>query len=130
MSTEITEVVDLPGKFCGWFDGTGLMQSGPDAGDVTAKLLHDAYNAARVIKRGKGYTARVTITGHRTVVMSALAYLADFGDYCRDANSDGAYDSTLDASDRNSYYSEMKAGEKVHEKLTARVRELEKEVSA
>lgn len=130
----ITEVVDLPGKFDSWFSGTGLIQGEPISQqsddphyNAAAQLVKAAYDASRYIKRGKdGYTLRLTLTGERGLVIDALAYLADYGDYCMVANSDIAFGPYYERDP--SAYREYKAGEKVHLKLSARVAELEKEL--
>lgn len=83
MTSETTETatINLPGAFCGWFDGTSLVQ-GKDDDDPECKATRLAYKQGRHVKAGSGYSVRVTATS------TVLRLLVEYGAYCEDVNQD------------------------------------------
>jgi hypothetical protein len=58
---EPTRTVDMPGAFADYIEGTNVIAGGDDA-DPDCKAARLAYEGARLIKRGRGYTLRITAT--------------------------------------------------------------------
>lgn len=54
--------VDIPGAFTEWFEGSGVMCDADDKLDDASRALRQAYNDARVIRRGRAVTVRLTTT--------------------------------------------------------------------
>lgn len=78
-----TVTVTLPGKFCDYFDGTGLVQ-GQDDHDPECKITREAYEAGTIGRTPRGYYRKIT-TSSTTV----LRLLAEYADTCIDANTHG-----------------------------------------
>lgn len=119
--------IDLPGKFDSFFSGSSVGQGQTDmkvSGYPGAPGLYKAYTEARHIKRGKGYSLRLTIPVDEHT-RDVLDCLWDYADTCAVVNQDAAYDSTGSPEDRNDAYGEMVAGRKVCERVTALLLDLE-----
>jgi hypothetical protein len=56
---EVVHTVDMPGGFADYIDGTNFVAGGDDI-DPDCKAARLAYEGARYIKRGRGYTLRIT----------------------------------------------------------------------
>jgi hypothetical protein len=80
-TAETTVTIKIPGAFDAWFEGTGLAQ-GQDNSDPECKATYDAYVNRREIRAGRGYY--LVIEANATV----LKILAEYADYCLDANTD------------------------------------------
>lgn len=61
-----TITIDLPGRFCEWFEGSSIVQEPRDGlahyAGPGGPVLRDAWDAAQKITRGKGYSYRLTLT--------------------------------------------------------------------
>lgn len=73
--------VVLPGKFCDWLDGTNLAQ-GLDDVDPECRETRIAYDEGRRIESGSGYYVRMQANA------TVLKLLAEYADYCLEANRD------------------------------------------
>lgn len=76
-----TTTINLPGAFCGFFEGTGLAQ-GQDNSDPECKAAHTAWTERRHIRAGRGFYVRVEANA------TVLRLLAEYAGYCLDANAD------------------------------------------
>jgi hypothetical protein len=84
-----TVTIDLPGKFDSDFSGSSVGQGQTaTSGYDGAALLYAAYKAGREIKRGKGYSLRLTLTGTTEEVTDALYCLFDYADTFVATNGD------------------------------------------
>lgn len=75
--------IDIPGAWHAFFEGTGVIQ---DKGDLTkvgyagGPAVYKAYSEAEKIKRGKGYSLRLTFP--LTEAKDALDCLWEYADVC------------------------------------------------
>lgn len=97
--------INLPGAFDSWFSGTGVAQ-GNTGEDNSLVLLAEAYRAAVRIKRGRGYSLRLSLPENAEEREDLLHALRDYADYCLVANSD------------EPNHSEVAAARKVYQEAT------------
>lgn len=76
-----TVEIKIPGAFDSWFEGTGLLQ-GQDDSEPDIKATRLAWEAGRLVNVGRGHYTVVTATEE------VLRVLAEYGEYCLDANAD------------------------------------------
>lgn len=82
MSELIT--IDLPGKFNEYLNGTSEIE-----GENGKTPLYLAYRAGRFIRRGKGYSVRLTLTTNDVEnAREALLVLREYAESCIDCNGD------------------------------------------
>lgn len=78
-------VIDMPGAFHAFFDGTGLAQgdrwSDDDEEELDAEALREAWRNRQTIKRGRGYSLRLVVPS-----AGAVAILRDYAETCVASN--------------------------------------------
>lgn len=82
MSRQGTIPLNLPGLFCLWFDGTGLVHGHEDADDPECKETRQAYEQGKRVRAGHGYYIRVQATP------TVLRLLVEYAESCVWANKD------------------------------------------
>lgn len=84
--------IDMPGAFETFWTGTGVAQGqvyvdDDEALEAGAKELRHAYDVGKSIRRGRGYSMRLTLT-----TPEAVEVLRDYADVCISSNLGGDVD--------------------------------------
>jgi hypothetical protein len=115
--TDAAVTVDMPGKFDSYFALSSVGQGQVEDSDRGPVALHEAYERAERIRRGKGYALRLALT--RTDAAAALDCLRDYAETCIVVNGDTATDATLDKADRFDALGEINAAKALIERIDA-----------
>lgn len=86
-----TAWINIPGKFCDWFEGTNLA-SGADDVDPECKETRIAYEEGKIVKSANGgYYIRVLATA------TVLKVLNEYASSCLEVNVDDPQKSEIEA---------------------------------